>query len=88
VSLAGHVAPVATPGGVVGRIGPVFTPERFRRRGYAAAVTAAVARRLQARCSVVMLFADAANPTSNGVYRRLGFHPAGEVVDVELAGTA
>jgi predicted GNAT family acetyltransferase len=31
-----------------------------------------------------MLFADAANPTSNGVYERLGFRPVAEVVEARL----
>ena len=84
VSMAGHTPPLSAPSGTVGRIGPVFTPARFRRRGYAAALTAAVVRRLQPACSVVMLFADAANATSNGVYERLGFRPAAEIVEVEL----
>jgi predicted GNAT family acetyltransferase len=84
VSLAGHTSPLSTPGGTVGRIGPVFTPEPFRGQGYASALTAAVVRRLQRLCTVVMLFADAANATSNGVYERLGFRPAAELVEVEL----
>ncbi len=84
VSMAGHVAPLATQGGAVARIGPVFTPQRFRRRGYGAAVTAEVVRRLRPRCSTVMLFTDAANPTSNGVYERLGFRPVAELVEVTL----
>ena len=84
VSMAGHVAPLATPGGAVGRIGPVFTPERFRRRGYAGAVTAAVVEQLLPRCATVMLLADAANPTSNGVYERLGFSPVAYIVELNL----
>jgi predicted GNAT family acetyltransferase len=31
-----------------------------------------------------MLFTDAANPTSNGVYERLGFRAVHEVVDLDL----
>ena len=31
-----------------------------------------------------MLFTDAANRTSNGVYERLGFEPVAEVVEAEL----
>ncbi len=34
---------------------------------------------------IVMLFTDAANPTSNGVYERLGFRVVGEVVDLDVA---
>ena len=33
-----------------------------------------------------MLFTDAANPTSNGVYERLGYRVVGEVVELSDAG--
>jgi GNAT superfamily N-acetyltransferase len=83
VCLAGHAPPVGTPAGTVVRIGPVWTPPEHRRHGYAAALTGSLAAELAADGATVMLFADAANATSNGVYARLGF----EVVDswVELA---
>ncbi len=72
VALASTTRPVA---GMV-RIGSVYTPGAGRRRGFGAAVTAAAARRaLAAGATDVLLFADLANPTSNGVYRRLGFGP-------------
>jgi RimJ/RimL family protein N-acetyltransferase len=73
VCLVGHSPTV----GAVTRIGPVWTPPRHRRRGYAAATTAAVSRRLLDRGRVV-LFADLANPTSTGVYLRVGFRPVGD----------
>lgn len=63
------------------RIGPVYTPPAHRGRGHGAAVTAEAvrqARRIGARD--VVLFADVANPVSNGIYRRLGFLPVGENV--------
>ncbi|MFE7750184.1 GNAT family N-acetyltransferase [Streptomyces sp. NPDC057428] len=56
------------------RVSNVYTPPEHRGRGYAAAVTAEVgrvARELGAR--EVLLFTDLANPTSNGVYRRIGY---------------
>jgi len=73
VCMVGHTP---TVGGVT-RIGPVWTPPEHRRQGYAAALTAAVARRLLGRGRVV-LFADLANPTSTGVYLRIGFRPVGD----------
>lgn len=84
VSLAGHAPLVESPAGLVGRVGPVFTPARFRRRGYGAAVTAAVVEHLVPLCATVMLYADAANATSNGVYERLGFRRVAEVVELDL----
>lgn len=73
VCLVGHAPTVAG----VSRIGPVWTPPEHRRRGYAAAATAAVAARLAERGRVV-LFADNANLTSTGVYLRIGFRPLGD----------
>ncbi|MFZ0158378.1 MAG: GNAT family N-acetyltransferase [Kineosporiaceae bacterium] len=75
VSLAGRTTAV----GGVSRIGPVYTPPAQRRHGYAAAVTAGSCRQaLAAGAQQVMLFTDLANPTSNGVYARLGFRRVGD----------
>jgi predicted GNAT family acetyltransferase len=61
------------------RIAPVYTPAEHRGRGYAAALVAALSRRLLADGrSPLYLFADASNPTANGVYRRVGFRKVGE----------
>ena len=58
----------------VARIAPVYTPPEHRRRGYGAAVTAAcTADALERGAEHVVLFADVANPTSTGVYVRIGF---------------
>ncbi len=72
VSMAGNSGP--TPNGM--RIGPVYTPPRFRGRGYAtAAVAETSARLLAAGRRFCFLYADRANATSNGVYLRLGYEP-------------
>lgn len=84
VAMAGHAPVVTTPGGTVGRVGPVYTPAAQRGHGYAAAVTSVVVRALQPECSVIMLYADATNPTSNAVYERLGFRNTAEVIEVKL----
>ncbi|MER7575969.1 GNAT family N-acetyltransferase [Streptomyces sp. NPDC126514] len=56
------------------RVDPVYTPAPLRGRGYAGAVTAEVSRAaLAAGATDVVLYADPANPTSNAVYRRLGY---------------
>lgn len=66
----------------VPRIGPVWTPLQRRGNGYAAALTAHVCRAaLDAGAVACTLFADAANATSNGVYRRIGFTVVGEIVE-------
>ena len=73
VAMCGYAGPVGEPGSAVGRIGPVYTEPGRRSRGYGAAVTSAAIQDLQTRCEHIMLYADAANPASNGVYQRLGF---------------
>lgn len=82
VSMAGHAPLVTTPGGTVARIGPVYTPAIHRGRGYGTAVTATAVEALLPRCDSIMLYTDAANPTSNGIYSRLGFDIVGEAVEV------
>ncbi|MBB2948992.1 GNAT superfamily N-acetyltransferase [Actinoplanes lutulentus] len=72
VSMAG-VNPMV--GGQV-RVDPVYTPAHLRGFGYAAAVTAEVSRAaLAAGATDVVLFTNAANRTSNALYRRIGFVP-------------
>jgi RimJ/RimL family protein N-acetyltransferase len=79
VSMAGWNRPVGTPGHTVGRVGPVFTPPQLRGHGYAAAATAEATRRVfDAGAQQAMLHTDLANPTSNGVYARLGYRRVGD----------
>ncbi|KUI38183.1 acetyltransferase [Mycobacterium sp. IS-1496] len=79
------MAAVRPPAVGVSRIGPVYTAPEVRGRGYGAAVTAAACRwALGAGAEQVVLFADLDNPTSNRVYRRLGFVPVGDSVTVDF----
>ncbi|MFE6837735.1 GNAT family N-acetyltransferase [Streptomyces sp. NPDC057705] len=79
VSLASFSRPI----GSASRIGPVHTPPAIRGRGYAAGVThAASAAAYAAGASEVLLFTDLANPTSNGVYQRLGYTPVEDRTEV------
>lgn len=84
VAMAGYAAPVRVPTGTVTRIGPVYTPDEHRGNGYAAAITSVLTAELVRRGSRVMLYADASNATSNGVYRRIGFQAIDEVVRVDF----
>ncbi|WP_217243090.1 GNAT family N-acetyltransferase [Streptomyces sp. AC555_RSS877] len=75
VSMAGVTPPVA---GQV-RVAPVYTPAHLRGRGYAGAVTAAISRVARdAGADEVLLFTDLANPTSNALYRRIGYRPVAD----------
>ncbi len=56
------------------RIAPVYTPPECRGRGYATAMVAAVSRELLASGKrKLFLTTDAANPTSNAIYARIGY---------------
>ncbi|MDQ2674851.1 MAG: GNAT family N-acetyltransferase [Chloroflexota bacterium] len=81
----GHVVSLVgaggeTPSGI--RIGPVYTPPEARGNGYATSLTAAASvdqlenhgRRF------CFLFTDLANPTSNAIYRSIGYE---EVCDMD-----
>lgn len=73
----------------VRRVGPVYTAEPHRRRGYGAAVTAAACRRaLDGGTSQLLLYADIDNPTSNTLYRRLGFAPVEDRVTLRFRSRA
>ncbi len=71
-----------TPNGA--RIGPVYTPPEHRGRGYASAATAAVSDVLlrERGRSYCFLYTDLANPTSNKIYRAIGYEPVGEAREV------
>ncbi|QES57184.1 GNAT family N-acetyltransferase [Streptomyces venezuelae] len=79
VSLAGFSRPI----GSASRVGPVYTPPEHRGRGYAAGVTHAVSEAAYAAgAGEVLLFTDLANPTSNGVYQRLGYTPVEDRAEI------
>jgi GNAT superfamily N-acetyltransferase len=81
VSMAARTAPAAG----VSRIAPVYTPADHRRHGYGAAVTAAcTADALERGADHVVLFTDLANPTSNSIYRQIGFEPVGDYTVVRF----
>lgn len=76
VSLAGYSGP--TPNGI--RVAPVYTPPELRGRGYASACVAGLTQRLldEGR-RFVFLYTDLANPTSNKIYRTVGYELVREV---------
>jgi GNAT superfamily N-acetyltransferase len=58
------------------RVGPVYTLPEQRGRGYGGAATSVVSQAaLDAGIAEVLLYTDLANPTSNALYRRLGYRP-------------
>ncbi|MFG2297708.1 GNAT family N-acetyltransferase [Streptomyces sp. NPDC048603] len=82
VSMAGFSRTI----GGTARLFPVYTPAPLRGRGYAAGVTAAASTAAYASgAEEVLLFTDLANPTSNGVYLRLGYRPVEDRAVMDLA---
>ena len=78
VSLAGFGG--RTPNGI--RIGPVYTPPEARGRGYASALVAGLSQRLLDEGLVFcFLYTDLSNPTSNRIYRRIGYEQVCESVE-------
>lgn len=75
-----------TPTGI--RIGMVYTPPEQRRKGYATALVAALSRRqLDSGRKFCFLFADLANPISNSIYRKIGYHPVCDFAEYDFTGT-
>ena len=63
----------------------MYTLPRHRGRGYATTLVGAMVRQcLGAGVQRVFLVTDLDNPTSNGVYARLGFRPVSDQVRIDL----
>lgn len=78
------MAATARPLGKGITIGLVYTPPDQRRKGYAAALVAALSQRmLEGGYEYCSLFTDLSNPTSNAIYQRIGYRP---VCDYEMYG--
>ncbi len=72
VSMAAAIRP--TRHGI--SVGAVYTPPAQRGRGYASALVAALSQQMLERgCRFVSLFTNLANPTSNKIYRDIGYRP-------------
>jgi uncharacterized protein len=65
--------------GVV-RVSAVYTPREERTRGYAGACVHAVSKLLTDAGYRCMLYTDLGNPTSNSIYRRIGYKAIAEAI--------
>lgn len=78
-------APVAMAGisdavsGVV-RVGPVYAPPDRRNCGYGSALVAAVSTAARTDGHRCILYTDLGNPTSNSIYRAIGYRAVAEVL--------
>jgi predicted GNAT family acetyltransferase len=81
VAMAARTEPVAG----MSRVQAVYTPPEHRRRGYAGAVVAELTARVRADGADAMLYTDLGNPTSNAVYRRIGYRAVAENIQYRFA---
>lgn len=66
-------------------VAAVYTPPRFRNHGYASIAVATLSQQLlDAGRQSCFLYTDLANPVSNAVYRRVGYEPLYDVVDIAI----
>ncbi|HEY6180846.1 MAG TPA: GNAT family N-acetyltransferase [Terriglobales bacterium] len=65
--------------GVV-RLSGVYTPEEKRKHGYAAACVHALSKKLRDEGHRCILYTDLGNPTSNSIYRRIGYRALAEML--------
>ena len=78
VSMAGCSDP--TPNGI--RINVVYTSPEYRSKGYATACVASLSQMLLNRgYKYCFLFANLTNPTSNYVYKKIGYQSVSQVSD-------
>jgi uncharacterized protein len=82
-AMAAHTEAIAG----VTRIQAVYTPAQFRRKGYGEALARTLTGHLLGAGLCPILYADLGNPTSNAIYRRVGYEPVGEFVRYRF-GTA
>jgi predicted GNAT family acetyltransferase len=81
VSMCGYGS--ETPNGI--RIGPVYTPPELRGRGYATSLVAAqTSWLLGSGRTFAFLYTDLDNPTSNALYRRIGYRMVAEAAEVRF----
>jgi predicted GNAT family acetyltransferase len=62
------------------RVAGVYTPASRRKRGYAEAGVHALSKHLREAGYRCILYTDLANPTSNAIYRRIGYRAVAEAL--------
>jgi GNAT superfamily N-acetyltransferase len=76
VSMAISSKPVQ---GVV-RVSAVYTPPANRKQGYAAACVHGISKYFRSEGYYCMLYTDLGNPTSNSIYRKIGYKAIAEAI--------
>jgi predicted GNAT family acetyltransferase len=62
------------------RLSGVYTPPEKRKHGYAAACVHALSKHLRGSRYRCILYTDLGNPTSNSIYRRIGYRAVAEAL--------
>lgn len=76
-----------TPNGAT--LNAVYTPPEHRQKGYATSCVAALSQQmLDCGHRYCFLFTDITNPTSNHIYREIGYQPVGNWHEYEFAKNA
>ena len=66
-------------------IGSVYTPPYFRCKGYASACVASLSQlQLDKGFTRCVLYTDLANPTSNSIYKKIGYMPIADSLEVKF----
>ena len=66
-------------------VNSVYTPPKYRKRGYASASVAALSQKLlDSGYKSCVLFTDLANPTSNKIYQNIGYKPVCDYTSYEF----
>jgi uncharacterized protein len=66
-------------------VGPVYTPPEYRKKGYATACVAELSQLLLTQgFRNCLLFTDVTNPTSNRIYRNIGYQPVCDWHDYKI----
>ena len=73
------------PAAGVVRVQHVYTPATLRGAGYATACVEHMSRGLTNSGLRCVLYTDLANPTSNGIYRRIGYEAVAEILGYQFA---
>ncbi|MCY3743551.1 MAG: GNAT family N-acetyltransferase [Candidatus Poribacteria bacterium] len=76
VSMAARTVPVE---GVM-RVQLVYTPPESRNKGYASACVASLSKQILSEGYRCILYTDLGNPTSNTIYRRIGYRAIAEAI--------
>jgi predicted GNAT family acetyltransferase len=79
------MAATTSPIAGVSRVQYVYTAPQHRRTGYAEALVRTLTRQLLREAVRPMLFTELANPTSNRIYRRVGYQAVAELVRYRFA---